>query len=63
MTDVFEIAMERRATLMAEIAEVDDFIRKAESWWKSKDPAPKKNADIDAPLHYEPSDILKAIAA
>ncbi len=63
MTDVFEIAMERRATLMAEIAEVDDFIHKAESWWKSMAPAQKKNAAPDASPHFEPSDILEAIAA
>lgn len=63
MTDVFEIAMERRAALMAEIAEVEDFICKAKSWWKTVDPAQQKNTVPDATPHFAQAARPSALAA
>ena len=51
MTNVLEIALERRASLQAEIAEVDDFVRKAKSWWKLVGPAQTNGTALNAPSH------------
>jgi len=53
MTDVVEIAKERRATLVAAIGALDDFIRMAEALVQDgRDPGhgPVKGADVD---HFE----------
>ncbi len=52
MTDVIEVAKERRVRLAAEIGKLDDFIRMAEALMKysrSLDRAPVKDADSPAP--------------
>jgi hypothetical protein len=63
MTDVFEIAMERRARLMAELAEVDDFVRKAESWWKMMEMAQKQSAAPHVLPRYAQANRPEALAA
>ncbi len=63
MTDVFEIVMERRARLMVELAEVDDFVRKAESWWKMMELAQKQSAVTQALPQYAQADRPEALAA
>ena len=63
MTDVFEIAMERRARFMVELAEVDDFVRKAKSWWKMMEMAQKQGAVPQALPQYAQADRPEALAA
>ena len=48
MADVFEIARERSARRAVEIAEVDDFIRMARSWWETVESTQRKSTTLQA---------------
>jgi len=51
MADVYEIAKQRSTKLATELAEVDEFIRKAKSWWKMVESTQKKCTALQALPH------------
>lgn len=53
MTDVLRIALERRDRLIAEIEQLDDFIRMAERLIRSAHPLPRAVAERRAPEDIE----------